>query len=98
MQELDEAGIDQDGVFKEFLEETSPDVAYLRELEALPEDVNRFSPRCNTHPRFQSTLPRSIFSETSNELNAVSKPPCLIFVATVNFECMHFFAAVNSVI
>ena len=38
------------------------------------------------------------FSETSNELNAVSKPPCLIFVATVNFECMHFFAAVNSVI
>ena len=30
------------------------------------------------------------FSETSNELNAVSKPPCLIFVATVNFECMHF--------
>ena len=30
------------------------------------------------------------FSGTSNELNAVSKPPCLSFVATVNFECMHF--------
>ena len=41
--------------------------------------------------RHESIEPTYLSLETSNELNAVSKPPCLIFVATVNFECTYAF-------